>query len=109
MYRIPTARTAGYFAFGSAAHAAFEQFTQERRERLARGEAAPTKADLEAIFAAEWSPAEFGDRTTEAEYLRKTGNLLERFWDGELSTTSEAIHEELEFSWRSSRPTAARR
>ncbi|HEY7937880.1 MAG TPA: ATP-dependent DNA helicase [Candidatus Limnocylindrales bacterium] len=98
VYRIPTARTAGYFAFGHAAHAAFEQFTKERRARLARGEAAPTKADLEAIFAAEWRSAEFGDRTTEAEYLRKTGNLLERFWDGELSTSSEAIHEELEFS-----------
>jgi len=98
VYRIPTARTAGYFAFGHAAHAAFEQFTKERRARLARGEAAPTKADLEAIFAAQWHPAEFGDRTTEAEYQRKTGNLLERFWDGELSTSSEAIHEELEFS-----------
>ncbi|HEY2887443.1 MAG TPA: PD-(D/E)XK nuclease family protein, partial [Candidatus Limnocylindrales bacterium] len=98
VYRIPTARTAGYFAFGSAAHAAFEQFTKERRARLARGETAPTKADLEAIFAAQWHPAEFGDRTTEAEYQRKTGNLLERFWDGELSTSGEAIHEELEFS-----------
>ena len=98
VYRIPSARKAGYFAFGSAAHAAFERFTRERRERLARGEAAPTKVDLERIFAAEWKPTEFGDRTTEAEYQRKTGNLLDRFWDGELSTTSQAIHEELEFN-----------
>ncbi len=98
VYRIPSARKAGYFAFGSAAHAAFERFTRERRERLARGEAAPTRADLEQIFAAQWKPEEFGDRTTEAEYQRKSGNLLERFWAGELSTTSEAIHEELAFS-----------
>jgi DNA helicase II / ATP-dependent DNA helicase PcrA len=98
VYRIPSARKAGYFAFGSAAHAAFERFTRERRERLARGEPAPTKADLERIFAAEWNPTEFGDRATEAEYQRKSGNLLERFWDGELSTTSQAIHEELEFN-----------
>lgn len=97
VYRIPTARKAGYFAFGTAAHAAFEQFTRERRERLARGEPAPTRQDLERIFASEWKPEEFGDRTTEAEYQRKAGNLLERFWDGELSTSGEAIHEELEF------------
>ena len=97
VYRIPTARRAGYFAFGTAAHAAFEEFTRERRERLARGEPAPTRQDLERIFASEWKPEEFGDRTTEAEYQRKAGNLLERFWDGELSTSGEAIHEELEF------------
>ncbi len=97
VYRIPTARTAGYFAFGSAAHAAFEEFTRERRERLARGEPAPTRADLERIFAAGWKPEDFGDRTTEAEYQRKTGNLLERFWQGELSSTSQVLHEELPF------------
>ena len=72
--------------------------TKERRERLARGEAPPTKADLERIFEAEWTPSEFGDRTTEAEYRRKTGNLLERFWTGELSSVSQAIHEELAFN-----------
>jgi len=98
VYRIPSARKAGYFAFGTAAHAAFERFTKERRERLARGEPAPTRADLERIFTAEWKPSEFGDRTTEAEYQRKAGNLLERFWAGELSTASQAIHEELEFN-----------
>jgi DNA helicase-2/ATP-dependent DNA helicase PcrA len=98
VYRIPSARKAGYFAFGTAAHAAFERFTKERRERLARGEAAPTRVDLERIFAAEWKPTEFGDRTTEADYQRKVGNLLERFWTGELSSVGQAIHEELSFS-----------
>ncbi len=98
VYRIPTDQTAGYFAFGSIAHGAFEQFTKERRERLARGEPPPTQADLERIFAAQWKPTEFGDRTTEAEYQRRVGNLLERFWDGELSTAGQAIHEELAFN-----------
>ena len=98
VYRIPTARTAGYFAFGHAAHAAFERFTRERRERLARGEPAPTKDDLDRIFEAEWTPAEFGDRTTEAEYRRKAGNLLERFWTGEVSSVSQVLHEELNFN-----------
>ena len=97
VYRIPTEQTAGYYAFGSIAHGAFEQFTKERRERLARGEPPPTEADLERIFAAQWKPTEFGDRTTEAEYQRRVGNLLERFWAGEISTTSQAIHEELAF------------
>jgi RecB family exonuclease len=98
VYRIPSARTAGYFAFGSAAHAAFERFTKERRDRLARGEPAPTQPDLERIFAAEWKPSEFGDKTTEDAYRRKVGNLLERFWTGELSSEGQAIHEELAFN-----------
>ncbi len=97
VYRIPTAGTTGYFAFGSAAHAAFEQFTRERRERLARGEAAPTRQDLERIFRAGWKSEEFGDQSTEVAYQRRVGNLLDRFWEQELSTTGTALHEELPF------------
>ncbi len=40
VYRIPSGRTVAAFTFGTTAHAAFEAFTKERRERLARGEAA---------------------------------------------------------------------
>ena len=41
VYRIPSSRSSGALTFGSSAHAAFEAFTKERRERLARGEAPP--------------------------------------------------------------------
>ena len=44
------------FTFGSTAHAAFEAFTRERRERIGPGEPAPTREDLERHFAASWSP-----------------------------------------------------
>src|SRR5690606_32480466 len=38
VYRIPSDRQVGALTFGSSAHAAFEAFTRERRERAARGE-----------------------------------------------------------------------
>ena len=44
------------FTFGSTAHAAFEAFTKERRERAARGEPPPTREDLEREFRARWTP-----------------------------------------------------
>ena len=51
------------FTFGSTAHAAFEAFTKERRERAARGEPPPTREDLERAFRARWVPTDFGDKT----------------------------------------------
>ena len=57
VYRIPEPdRPAAHLTFGSTAHSAFEAFTQERRERLARGEPAPTREDLERHFTANWKP-----------------------------------------------------
>src|SRR5439155_19138517 len=38
IYRIPTSRTAAAASFGTVAHSAFETFTKERRERIARGD-----------------------------------------------------------------------
>ena len=40
VYRFPEPEGRGALTFGSTAHAAFERFTRERRERAARGEAA---------------------------------------------------------------------
>ena len=37
VYAIPSGRRSGAMSFGSTAHAAFEAYTRERRERLARG------------------------------------------------------------------------
>ena len=70
------------FSFGSTAHAAFEAFTKERRERAARGEPPPTREDLEREFRARWTPTDFGDKTTEEGYQRRVATLLDNFWTG---------------------------
>jgi DNA helicase-2/ATP-dependent DNA helicase PcrA len=98
LYRIPEPdRPAAPLTFGSTAHAAFEAFTRERRERIARGEAPPSREDLARHFAANWHPTAFGDKTTEEAFGRRVGRLLDNFWDGELSSAGEAIAEELDF------------
>ena len=98
VYRIPEPdRPAPALAFGSIAHAAFEAFTRDRRERAARGDSPPTREDLEREFRARWTPSDFGDRTAEEGYQRKVANLLDNFWRGEISSLSEALSEELDF------------
>ena len=82
---------------GSRAHAAFEAFTKERRERLARGEPPPGREDLERLFQAEWPAGQFGDQTTEETYQRRVGTLLDNFYEGELEGIGQAEHEELPF------------
>ncbi len=99
VYRIPEpARPRAPLAFGSTAHEAFEAFTKERRERLARGEPGPTREDLEQMFRSRWRPSAYGDSETAAAFGRKVGQLLENFWTGEVATASEALAEELEFT-----------
>ena len=57
VYRMPPREEpVAAFTFGSTAHAAFEAFTKERRERAARGEPPPTREDLEAAFRAQLDP-----------------------------------------------------
>ena len=98
VYKIPEpSRPAAALTFGSTAHDAFEAFTRERRERLARGEAAPTRDDLERLFRERWVPTEFGDRATEETYQRRVSTLLDNFWSGEVATLGEAIVEEQKF------------
>jgi DNA helicase-2/ATP-dependent DNA helicase PcrA len=98
VYRMPPRdEPVAAFAFGSTAHEAFEAFTKDWRERAARGETPPTREDLEREFRARWVPAAFGDRTSEEGYERKVANLLDNFWQGEVSSLSEALHEELDF------------
>jgi RecB family exonuclease len=98
VYRIPEpARPVAAFAFGSTAHAVFEAFTRERRERAARGEPMPTREDLGRLFAANWKPEQFPDATAEAGYKRRVDTMLDSFWTGELEAVGEALHEELDF------------
>ncbi len=85
------------YTFGSTAHEAFEAFTKERRERAARGDPPPSREDLEREFRARWTPTGFGDKTTEEGYQRRVATLLDNFWEGEVSSLSEALREEEPF------------
>ena len=101
VYRMPPRdEPVAAFTFGSTAHEAFEAFTRERRERIARGEPPPTREDLEREFRARWTPTGFGDKTTEEGYQRRVATLLDNFWDGEVSSLSEALREEEPFELR---------
>jgi DNA helicase-2/ATP-dependent DNA helicase PcrA len=98
VYRMPPREEpVAAFAFGSTAHEAFEAFTRERRERVARGDPPPTREDLEREFRARWVPTAFPDKTAEDGYQRKVANLLDNFWQGEVSSLSEALREEERF------------
>ncbi len=98
VYRMPPRdEPVAAFAFGTTAHEAFEAFTKDRRERTAGGEPPPTREDLERAFRARWTPSDFGDKTTEDGYQRRVATLLDNFWTGEVSSLSEALHEELDF------------
>lgn len=100
VYRIPVADTAAALTFGSTAHAAFEAFTRQRRERLAAGEPPPTREDLERHFEAAWKPSGFADRMAEDTYRLRVRSLLDNFWAGELEGIGEALAEELPFELR---------
>ena len=93
----PSRAAGGALTFGSTAHDAFEAFTKDRRERLARGEEPPTRDDLERLFRERWVPTGFGDRATEETYQRRVTTLLDNFWNGEVATLGEAIEEERKF------------
>jgi superfamily I DNA/RNA helicase/RecB family exonuclease len=98
VYRMPPREEpVAAFTFGSTAHEAFEAFTRERRERIARGDPPPNREDLEREFRARWTPTGFGDKTTEEGYQRRVATLLDNFWAGEVSSLSEALREEEPF------------
>ncbi|MBA3235251.1 MAG: PD-(D/E)XK nuclease family protein [Chloroflexi bacterium] len=98
VYRMPPREDpVAALTFGSTAHEAFEAFTKDRRERIARGDPAPTREDLEREFRTRWVPTGFGDKATEETYQRRVATLLDNFWEGEVSSIGEAIAEELNF------------
>ena len=99
VYRIPEPdQPRGALTFGVAAHSAFEAFTRDRRERLARNEPPPTREDLARLFAANVAPTELGDRTDQERYGRRAATMLDVFWEQELRAVGQAEKEELEFT-----------
>jgi RecB family exonuclease len=86
--------------FGSAAHAAFEMFTRERRDRLAREEEPPDRSDLERFFEVAWAGSSLS-RGADAETWRARAEpMLDHFWEAEAAKPSQTIGEELRFRLR---------
>ena len=99
VYRMPPREEpVAAFTFGTTAHAAFEAFTRERRERAARGEPPPTREDLERAFRAQLDPDRLRRQDHRGGLSAAVANLLDNFWNGEVSSLSaRRSHEELDF------------
>ena len=83
--------------FGSAAHAAFELFTRERRERPARGERPPDRADLGRFFDAAWAGSSLPEDVNAPTWLARVAPMLDSFWESETSRPAATIGEEMPF------------
>ena len=81
--------------FGTAAHAAFERFTRERRQRARRGVAAPDRAELGSWFEAAGLAA--GLSTDAESWRRRAEPMLDHFIAAESAGQAETLVEEAGF------------
>ena len=98
--RLPAEPARPAMDFGSAAHGAFEAFTRERRERLARGEQPPTRADLGRCFESAWARTSLPAEADAETWRRRAEPMLDRFWAAELAAEAETLGEEIRFRLR---------
>ena len=98
--RLPLEQPRPAAEFGSAAHAAFEAFTRARRERLARGEPGPGRADLQTWFETAWAATSLPAEPDAQAWRLRAGPMLDRFWAAELAEPGETVAEELRFRLR---------
>ncbi|MGA2513512.1 MAG: ATP-dependent DNA helicase [Candidatus Limnocylindrales bacterium] len=97
VYRIPTEERKGFFEFGTAIHAAFETYTTARRDARAAGLPDPGFETLQAGFAKAFEPTAFPDAEAAKHYLSRSGPTLQRFYERELVSASEALLFEAHF------------
>jgi putative RecB family exonuclease len=95
--RLTTEQARPAADFGTAAHGAFEAFTRERRERQARGEQPPTRADLDLYFEAAWAKSPLSADADAETWRRHAEPMLDRFWAAELAAEPETVGEEVRF------------
>jgi putative RecB family exonuclease len=95
--RLPAEQPRPAADFGTAAHGAFEAFTRERRERLARGEPPPTRADLERFFESAWAGTPLSAEPDAETWHQYAGPMLDRFWAAETADPAETVGEEVRF------------
>jgi RecB family exonuclease len=98
--RLPADQPRPAMDFGSAAHGAFEAFTRERRERLARGEQPPDRADLARFYDAAWAETTLPADADAAIWRRRAEPMLDLFWAAESAQQLETVGEELRFRLR---------
>jgi RecB family exonuclease len=95
--RVPGESARPAADFGSAAHAAFEMFTRERRQRAGRGEAGPDRADLERFFDSVWERSSLAVEPDAAEWRARAEPMLDRFWEAESAGEAQTVGEESRF------------
>jgi len=98
--RVPGEQARPAADFGSAAHAAFEMFTRERRERAGCGDAAPDRVDLERFFDLVWAASPLSREADADTWRARAEPMLDRFWAAESAGTAQSVGEELRFRLR---------
>jgi RecB family exonuclease len=101
--RVPADQVRPAAEFGTAAHAAFEAFTRERRERLDRGDSPPTSADLGRFFESAWAATSLPAEAGAAAWMARAEPMLDRFWAAESGASPDrgrTFGEELRFRLR---------
>jgi putative RecB family exonuclease len=98
--RVPGEQARPAADFGSTAHAAFEMFTRERRERAARGESAPSRADLERFFDTAWDASPLAGAADADIWRARADVMMDRFWASESEDPAQTLGEELRFRLR---------
>ena len=98
--RLPADQPRPAMDFGSAAHGAFEAFTRERRERLARGEQPPDRADLARCYDAAWARTSLPAEADAETWRQRAEPMLDLFWAAESAHQAETVGEELRFRLR---------
>lgn len=86
--------------FGSAAHAAFETFTRERRERPARGETPPSREDLERFFEEARVRSSLAAEVDADSWRERAKPMLDDFFAAEVEGCCRTIGEETRFRLR---------
>jgi len=98
--RVPGEPSRPAAEFGSAAHAAFEMFTRGRRERRARGEGPPDRADLGRYFEIAWAASPLSREPDAETWRARAEPMLDRFGEIESAGAGETIAEEIRFRLR---------
>ena len=98
--RLPADRPRPAADFGSVAHAAFEIFTRERRDRLAHGGATPSRPELEHFFEAPWTASTLAGDAEAESWRMRAEPMLDRFWQAESAEPANTIGEEIRFRLR---------
>jgi superfamily I DNA/RNA helicase/RecB family exonuclease len=91
VFQIPVDDAKSYFAFGHVMHKAFEAYTVARRTARALGRPDPGYAVLDAAYRAALAGEAFPDRQSQQHYESKADLQLQRFFEREQASRSEAI------------------